>query len=82
MAELNKKAFDIYEEGFRTNGESAYAHYLGVGYGESFIEACKEFIARTKYGKIYIDDTTGEEYACDWGCRWFPTLEEAQKNFG
>ena len=73
--------FDIYEEGFRVMEESARAHYKGTGEGETFLDACKDYIARTGYGVIRTD-SSGNEYASDWGCRWFPTLEEAQKSFG
>ena len=71
------KLYDIYEEGFVVMEGSATAHYVGSAYGENFLDACKNYIAEhpnsgyIKYG-----------YACSWGCRWFPTLEEAQASFG
>lgn len=81
-AEDNKiKTYRIYEEGYRATGESVGAHYVGEAEGESFIDACKNFIKKNNKGKIKID-SSGNEYASDWGCRWFPTLEEAQKSFG
>ena len=75
------KTYQIYEEGYRATGESAGAHYVGEAEGKSFIDACKNFIKKNNKGKINID-SHGNEYASDWGCRWFPTLEEAQKSFG
>lgn len=57
------------------------AHYLGTAIGNTFIEACKTFIKKTGRGEIRRDEN-GNEYACNWGCRWFPTLKEAQKSCG
>jgi len=82
VAKDNKmKTYKIYEEGYRATGESVGAHYVGEAEGKSFIDACKNFIKKNNKGKIKID-SFGNEYAADWGCRWFPTLEEAQKSFG
>lgn len=75
------RSYKIYEEGFMVMEGGASAHYIGDGYGDSFIDACKEYIERTGVGEIRIDDE-GREYACDWGCRWFPTLSEAAQSFG
>lgn len=50
-------------------------HYIGGAFGNTFIEACKNLIKVTEQGEIRRDEN-GNEYACDWGCRWFPTLEE------
>ena len=76
-----KKKYEIYAEGFHVMEGTAHAHYVGDGYGESFLDACKEYIARTGIGEICVDER-GREYACDWGCEWFPTLAEAAKSFG
>lgn len=75
------KWYDIYEEGFVVMEGHGRAHYLGGAYGNTFIEACKNFIKETGQGEIRRDEN-GNEYACDWGCRWFPTLEGAQKSCG
>lgn len=75
------RTYNIYEEGFQVMEGSATAHYLGTARGETFIDACKNFIRETQQGCIKIDND-GNEYASDWGCRWFPTLEEAQRSFG
>lgn len=75
------RTYNIYEEGFQVMEGSATAHYLGTARGETFIDACKNFIRATQHGCIKVDNN-GNEYASDWGCRWFPTLEEAQRSFG
>ena len=77
-----KLRYEIYEEGYCVMEGSGSAHYVGDGYGETFLDACKEYIARTGVGEIRKDELTGEEYACDWGCEWFPTLAEAARSFG
>ena len=73
--------FNIYQEGFETNGEHAKAIFLDTAKGDTFIKACKNYIKKTGYGEISVDEN-GDEYPHEWGCRWFPTLAEAQKNYG
>ncbi len=73
--------FNIYMEGFVTNGESGKAIFLATSEGDTFIEACKNYIKKTGHGEIRVDKN-GNEYASYWGCRWFPTLEEAQEFCG
>ncbi len=75
--------FYIYEEGFMASGMDApvKAHFVGVARGNDFIDACKNYISDGHHGTIGRD-FNGNEYAHDWGCRWFPTLEDAQKSFG
>lgn len=75
------KTYNIYEEWFCVMEGSAKAHYLGTASGETFLDACKNYIKETGRGKINVD-SDGNEYASDWGCRWFPTLAEAQRSFG
>lgn len=75
------KTYEIYEEGFCVMEGSGSAHYLGSAPGKTFLDACKNYIKATGNGEIDVDDN-GNEYASDWGCRWFPTLEEAQRSFG
>lgn len=75
--------FSIYEEGFMLTGMDvpARAHLIGFSYGDTFLDACKQFIRDGHPGEI-CSGKDGVEFAHDWGCRWFPTLEEAQKSFG
>lgn len=69
--------YDIYEEGFVVMEGRAKAHYLGSTEGNTFLDTCKNYIKETGYGEICAD-TNGNEYASEWGYRWFPTLAEAQ----
>lgn len=75
------KEYEIYEEGFSIPEGSDVARYLGKGRGKTFLDACKDMIARTGIGEIRRDEH-GNEYASSWGCRWFPTLAEARVSFG
>lgn len=75
------KTYEIYEEGFWVMEGHGKAHYLGSAPGETFLDACKNYIKETGRGEIDVDND-GNEYASDWGCRWFPTLERAQRSFG
>lgn len=74
--------FDIYEEGFCINGGSAQAHYIGCAHGKTFLDACKNYIKEHPNSGEIRKDYDGNQFACNWGCRWFPSLSEAQKSFG
>jgi hypothetical protein len=75
------KKYDIYEEGFWIMEGHVKAHYIGSATGETFIEACKNLMKQIGRGEVRFDEN-GNKYVHDWGCRWFPTLEEAQKSCG
>ena len=82
--EGNVKKYEIYEEGYEATGERGYAHYVGSAEGETFLDACKNYIARKGYGEIYDGShfADGKERAGNWGCYWYPTMKEAQRYFG
>ena len=73
--------YRIYEEGYEATGESGKAHFLGESEGQDFLDACKNYVAATGYGEIYTF-RGGQERPGNWGCFWYPTLEEARKYFG
>lgn len=75
------KMYEIYEEGFQVMEGSARAHYIGSAMGENFLDACQNLIKEIGRGEIKTS-RSGRKYAADWGCEWFPTLEEAQRSFG
>lgn len=43
--------FEIFEEGFVVMEGEAIAHSIGYGYGNTFQEACEEYIKRTGRGE-------------------------------
>lgn len=54
-------------------GQSSRVMRLGTGFGETFEDACIEWAVRTDKGQLY-----NREKNTYWGCRLFPTLEEAK----
>lgn len=76
-----RKHFQIFEEGYVVNGNSCGAHYIGRADGTDFLDACQNYMDRTGRGRFY-KDKDGNRYPGDWGCRWFPTFEEARRSYG
>ncbi len=75
--------FGIYEEGFMLSGMDSpvKAHFLAYSYGNDFLDACKNYINDGHDGQSYVDKS-GNRYYGNWGCRWYPTLIEAQAFLG
>ena len=76
------KLYEIYEEGFSIMEGNGTAHYIGSAYGETFLDACKNYIKEHPGSGEIRAGESGRQYACSWGCVWFQTLSEAQKSFG
>lgn len=77
--------FLIFEEGFMIQGmdHPSPSHYIGSAKGKNFIDACKNYIeAHPNCGGEIRKDSAGNEYAYNWGCRWFSSSGEASKSFG
>lgn len=73
------KTFEIWMEGFNVTGNTAQARFLGLVTAASFKDACVTFFTKEnqeKYG------TFNPETLSAWGCRLFPTEEEARASFG
>lgn len=66
--------FDVWSEGYAATGESGGAVYHGQATAASFREACVKVLGRNE-----LFDPTRLTY---WGCRLFPTEEEARRSFG
>jgi hypothetical protein len=71
-----RKLWDVWMEGYATNGERAKAELLGSVEADSFHEACVK-IAGKQFPSNYDSIRN-----CVWGCRLFPTGEEAAKLCG
>lgn len=77
--------FTIYQEGFMAQGMDfpVRASYIGNAKGIDFLDACKNYIkAHPNCGGEIKKDQYDKEYAANWGCRWYPTMEEASRSFG
>lgn len=72
------KQYDIWSEGFRTNGEAFSAFFIGTSLGSNFKEACDNFAIKDANFKRYYssDDLTY------WGCKLFDNEVDARANFG
>ena len=69
--------FQVWSEGYRTTGESAGAQFHGEWEGETFPDACERFMKETGQMRWY-----NRERNTFWGCRFFPSGNEAAKSFG
>lgn len=70
--------FEIWCEGYIATGERSGATLLGAAEGLNFQQACDELaITNLHFAKFY-----DREKLTYWGCKLFPTLDEARKTFG
>lgn len=70
------KTWEVWMEGYATNGNRGTAEYLGSVEAETFQEACDK-LAPVKYAAYY-----DAKRLTVWGCRLFPTGSEAVNSFG
>ena len=92
------KTFNIYKEGYLDQGmegRPASAELIGIGEGNTFGEAVLDWVCRhtadaaqedfsisvEKRWLPYDEVTNPVAFYC-WGCKLYPTLEEAQESFG
>lgn len=70
--------YDIWREGYETNGMRDGAALLGSEEGTSFADACARLAARDcDFGKYFSADRM-----TFWGCRLFGNEADARKAFG
>lgn len=74
----NLKQYDIWSEGFRTNGEASGAFFIGTSFGSNFKEACDNLAIKDANFKRYYDDNK----LTYWGCKLFDNEADARVNFG
>ena len=74
----NLKQYNIWSEGFRTNGEASGAFFIGTNLGSNFKEACDNLAIRDTNFKRYYDDNK----LTYWGCKLFDNESDARVNFG
>lgn len=70
----NTMNYQIWSEGYITNGLTGYAFFHGEIESDNFINACKIFFKDSKYYNV-VKNTY-------FGCRLFDNKEDARKNFG
>jgi len=74
------KTYEIWSEGFRIMSEHADAHMIGKAKGNSFREACVQFVHDNP--EWALNSNFNEEKLTHWGCGLFDNEEEARKSFG
>lgn len=72
--------YNLWSEGYRTNGESAGASYRGEWEGETLRDAVILF--RDSISDKELKETIDTERLTLWGCRFFDNETEARKAFG
>ena len=72
------KQYDIWSEGFRTNGKASSAFFIGTSLGSNFKEACDNLAIRDTNFKRYY---SGNDLTY-WGCKLFDNEVDARANFG
>lgn len=74
----NLKQYDIWSEGFRTNGEASGAFFIGTSLGSNFKEACDNLAIKDANFKRYYNNSD----LTYWGCKLFDNEADARVNFG
>jgi hypothetical protein len=82
--EVNKmKVYEVYIEGYCTNGDRGVSKYLGQHTGNTFAEAARQACA-SRFGeestKTYFDIRNG--IPAFWGCRLYDNYADAASSFG
>ena len=89
---MDKKEFEIWMEGYAATGERSDAQIVGKGYGETFDDAVKDYMAKTPNHGIEVNERnryrTEEAYKNRrsnwniWACSLFDNEIDARKSFG
>lgn len=79
------KEFEIWEEGYVITGNRGKAFFRGKAFGNTFEEACENFIS-DKGEKLELDKKEDGSHRYErpsiWGCRLYDNEKEARKSFG
>ena len=73
--------YEVWAEGYQTNGESSGAFLLGTYEGESFDDAVLSCMMDSKHNQKLFTYRL-HSYHSYWGCRLFDNEYEARYNFG
>ena len=74
----NLKQYDIWSEGFRTNGEASGAFFIGTSLGSNFKEACDNLAIKDANFKRYY---SGNDLTY-WGWKRCENEVDARAKFG
>jgi hypothetical protein len=70
--------YEIWVGGYRCTGASERARFLGTASGESFVDACDNFMKLYDPDNKYYD----KERNTHWARRLFDNEQNARKSFG
>ena len=70
--------YNVWVEGFATNGQQGQAQYLGNYTAESFKTACKKALIEKGYSMNHYREDTNSY----WGCKLYDNGTDATKSFG
>lgn len=76
------KTYNVYMEGYVTNGNVSPARFIGTGTGENFIEAAKDACIKA-YGETETNRyfTVRNGVPSYWGCRIYDNMTDASRSF-
>lgn len=75
------ETYEIWTEGYSANGDSSPASYLGLGTGNTFEEAVRDFATKNPRQASYIT-YHGDGNITHWGCKMFDNQAAASASFG
>lgn len=70
--------YNVWIEGFATNGQQGEAQYLGNYTADTFKQACKKALIKKGYSMNHYN----EERNSYWGCKIYDNGTDATKSFG
>ena len=86
------KEFEIWMEGYVAQGDSSKAQLIGKGYGETFDDVVKDYMAKNEnHG---ISENSRQRYISEkaynnrdskwniWACNLFDNEKDARRSFG
>lgn len=75
---MAEREYEIWSEGWRTNGDSGGAYLHARATGEDFPAACRNLAAKDPGFAAYFN----AERLTYWGCRLFDNEFDARRAFG
>ena len=75
------RTFEVWAEGYSTNGDSGIHRLMGTEDAETFQEACDIVFSNSDESE-YWRECYNAERLTHWGCRLFDNATEARKALG
>tara|TARA_R110000765_G_scaffold294024_1_gene389313 strand:- start:480 stop:854 length:375 start_codon:yes stop_codon:yes gene_type:complete len=78
IIDIESNKYNVWVEGFATNGQQGTAQFLGNYTAESFKTACKLALIEKGYSMNHYREDTNSY----WGCKLYDNGTDATKSFG